>query len=302
MNHRWDNSILSWWPSPIGTTLRLPAAPAQPDDEAWPAPWPTTIAQTSWMPPTPISPNLPQRGLLSSLDAGRTRGLFGGLTTPPAHLESAWYLGIPPAAPHTGGVPSAADDPYQSPTLRASGDPVAPLSGGRPAQPLPDASSRPPSSASGRVPERGQLSNSDIEVSGEPEILSDATPYNSWIPGAEYADEHHIFPQANYQKMPRETKKVFNKATVGQLFLRLDGRRHEFDKFHREYNTATGELLERFMEEHNIAGRPEQMTPDHARAVLKAIVESEDPRIKYYGEFIRRLRMFYRLRTGRGSE
>jgi hypothetical protein len=45
------------------------------------------------------------------------------------------------------------------------------------------------------------------------------------------------------------------------------------------------------------------MTPDHARAVLKAIAESEDPRIRLYREFIRRLRLFYRLRTGgRGSE
>jgi hypothetical protein len=55
------------------------------------------------------------------------------------------------------------------------------------------------------------------------------------------------------------------------------------------------------MKEHNII-EPEQLTPDHARAVLKAIAESEDPRIRYYLEFIRRLRMFYRLRTGRGTE
>jgi hypothetical protein len=302
MKHPWENFVSTWWPSSLGAHPGFPTVPAEPVGESWRVPWPTAVAPASWMPPTPISPNLPQRGLLSSLDAGRTRGLFGGLTTPLAPLESAWDWGVPPAAPHAGGVPSAADDPYLSPTPRATDwDPVAPLSGGRPAQPLPDASSRPPSSASGRVPERGQLSNSDIEVSGEPEILSDATPYNSWIPGADYADEHHIFPQANYQKMPRETKRVFNKATVGQLFLRLDGRRHWYDEFHRKYNTATGDLLRRFMEENDIAG-PEQMTPDHARAVLKAITESEDPRIKYYGEFIRRLRMFYRLRTGRGSE
>jgi len=56
-----------------------------------------------------------------------------------------------------------------------------------------------------------------------------------------------------------------------------------------------------FMDAHNIT--PEQMTPDHARAVLKAIAESDDPRIRSYREFIRRLRPFYRLRTGvRGSE
>lgn len=59
--------------------------------------------------------------------------------------------------------------------------------------------------------------------------------------------------------------------------------------------------MDGFMREHNI--KPEQMTPDHARAVLKAIAESDDPRIRYYREFSRRLQMFYRLRTGgRGSE
>jgi hypothetical protein len=56
------------------------------------------------------------------------------------------------------------------------------------------------------------------------------------------------------------------------------------------------------MTEQNISD-PEQMTPDHAHALLKAIAESEDPRIRLYREFIRRLRLFYRLRTGgRGSE
>jgi hypothetical protein len=302
MKDPWENFAFTWWPSSLGTDQRLPAVPAEPVDEAWRVPWPSMVATASQTPPRPVSRTPTGGGFLSSLDAGRSGGLFGGLATPPAHFESSRYWGVPPASPFTGGVSSATDDPYLSPTPRAPDwDPVPPLVATRPMRPLPDVPSRAPSSASGRLPERVQLSNGDIEVSGESEILSDATPYNSWIPGADYADEHHIFPQANYQKMPRETKRVFNKATVGQLFLRLDGRRHWYDKFHREYNTATGELLKGFMEEHNVAG-PEEMTPDHARAVLKAIAESEDPRIKYYGEFIRRLRMFYRLRTGRGSE
>jgi hypothetical protein len=59
-------------------------------------------------------------------------------------------------------------------------------------------------------------------------------------------------------------------------------------------------LLKRFMREQNIT-EPEQITPDHARAVLKA--ESEDSRIWLYREFIRRLRLSYRLQAGgRGSE
>jgi len=84
---------------------------------------------------------------------------------------------------------------------------------------------------------------------------------------------------------------------TAHLYLGFDNRRHEYDSFHREYNRATGELLKRFMGEQNIS-EPEQMTPDHARAVLKAIAESEDPHIRLYREFIRRLRLFYRLRTG----
>jgi hypothetical protein len=84
-------------------------------------------------------------------------------------------------------------------------------------------------------------------------------------------------------------------------WVRLDGRCHEYDAFHREYNKATGELLKKFMEENNIAG-PELMTPDHACAVLEAIAGSEDPRIRLYREFVRRLKMFYRFRSGRGTE
>jgi hypothetical protein len=161
--------------------------------------------------------------------------------------------------------------------------------------------SPPSSAASPGNSERGPWTSSGGEVPGIPEILSDVTPDNYWMPGADYAAEHHIFPQAHYKRIPSETRKVFKGATMGELFLRLDGRRHEFDAFHRKYNEATGELLGRFMKEHNII-EPEQLTPDHARAVLKAIAESEDPRIRYYLEFIRRLRMFYRLRTGRGTE
>jgi hypothetical protein len=133
-----------------------------------------------------------------------------------------------------------------------------------------------------------------------PEILSDVTPDNYWIPGADYAaDGHHEFPRANYKEMPPETRKIFDEAKTGKLFVRsINGGRHEFDEFHRQYNKATGDLLDRFMRENNVAKRPDLMTPDHARAVLKAIAESEDPRIRHYAEFIRRLRLFYRLRGG----
>ena len=165
---------------------------------------------------------------------------------------------------------------------------------------LPEPQSQAPWSASTSSPDRKRGTSYGGGTENGPEILSDVTPDNHWIPGADYAAKgHHELPQAKYKSMPLETRKVFNAAKTGRLYVdSIDRRRHEFDKFHRQYNDATGELLERFMEEHGIADQPHRMTPDHARAVLKLIAESEDPRIRLYGEFIRRLRMFYRLRGG----
>jgi hypothetical protein len=167
------------------------------------------------------------------------------------------------------------------------------------AQPFPEQASR----SSWSEPEDGLEANGGEYGDGTGQILSDVTPDNYWIPGADYAGQgHHEFPSSLYKRMPRETQKVFDRGTSGQLYLGIDGRRHEYDSFHREYNLAIEELLQRFMREQNIT-EPEQMTPDHARTVLKAIAESEEPRIRLYREFIRRLRLFYRLRAGgRGSE
>jgi hypothetical protein len=140
-----------------------------------------------------------------------------------------------------------------------------------------------------------------------PEILSDVTPDNDWIPWADYAARvkgHHNLPQSQYREMPPETRKVFDEATSGKLFVgRIDGRRHEYDGIHRQYNDATRDLLELYMEGWGIAEHPELMTPDHARAILKAIAESQDPRILVYRNFIRLMRTLPHLRAGgRGME
>jgi hypothetical protein len=146
-----------------------------------------------------------------------------------------------------------------------------------------------------------------------PEILSDVTPDNLWIPGADYAaDGHHEFPRANYKgkraieeygEMSPETRKVFDEAKTGRLYVRsINGRRHEYDAFGRIYEAATDELLDRFMKENNIANRRD-LSPDHARAVLKAVAESQDPRILSYRNFIRLMQLFPWLRSGaRGTE
>jgi hypothetical protein len=198
-------------------------------------------------------------------------------------------------------MPSLSNNLYRLPIPPvASWDSIAGRAGERASEPakLTSPSSRNPQTAD---TDAGQPLNGDGKDTANPWTMSDVAPDNYWTPGANYAAEHDEFPQANYKRMPPDTRKVFDRAATGELFLGLDGRRHEYDAFHREYNKATGELLKRFMMDNNIAG-PEQMTPDHARAVLKAIAESDDRRIRDYREYIRRLRMFYRLRTGRGTE
>jgi hypothetical protein len=64
----------------------------------------------------------------------------------------------------------------------------------------------------------------------------------------------------------------------------------------------TADLLEQFMQENNIVNRGD-LTPDHGRAVLKAIAESVDPRIQTYRNLIRLFRTLPWLRGGgRGIE
>jgi hypothetical protein len=128
-------------------------------------------------------------------------------------------------------------------------------------------------------------------------VISDIAPDNEWIPGAQYAGQgHHFLPQALWRKLPLapETRKVFDKETSGHLHIRG----HANDKAHRDYSDATEELMDRFMNEHNI--KPEDMTPDQARSLLKTIEESQDPRIRNYRQYIQRLLLRYQLRTGSG--
>ena len=132
-------------------------------------------------------------------------------------------------------------------------------------------------------------------------VLSDTISDNEWIPGAQYAGQgHHFLPQALWRKLPLapETRKVFDQETSGHLHIRG----HANDKAHRDYSDATEELMDRFMNEHNI--KPEDMTPDQARSLLKTIEESQDPRIRNYRQYIQRLLLRYQLRTGggRGNE
>jgi len=105
---------------------------------------------------------------------------------------------------------------------------------------------------------------------------------------------HHELPQALYRNLPlpEETRKVFDKATTGPI----PSRGHQWDNTHREYNDAVRKLMNDFMAENNI--QPEQMTPEQAQSLLKAVRESPEPRISNYNKGIRMLQFLYRVRTG----
>jgi hypothetical protein len=137
---------------------------------------------------------------------------------------------------------------------------------------------------------------------GKPVLDVDGSPY--YAPGG-----HHAAPRGEYSKMnfPPETRKIFDQSTSGELpkgraLVDDSGipKGHYWDGpagRHGQHNDAVKELMDNFMRDRNIT--PETTTPDHARDILKAIRESEDPRIRDYTRMIRMLRRIFRLRGGR---
>jgi hypothetical protein len=280
-----------------------PGAPATPDAEPSIDWWLRGIGQTSWAPPVSTSYTPVQEGLLASLGAQTGGGILGQLALPTEQLDPAKYWGAATAWPGLGLGPASGGNSHPSPESHAPNwETMPPRVVAGAAVRLPE----PPTRRSWDTPAGNpdvaqQMSGGGGGANGHPGIMSDAASDNDCIPNAQYAAEgHHHNPRAIYGKMPlpEETRKVFDKATTGPLPFR---RWHENDALHREYSKAVGELMERFMKEHNI--KAEQMTPDQARSVLKAIADSDEPRIRVYGEMLKRMWMFYRLRSGaRGNE
>ena len=173
------------WPSPFGANFEFPAAPAQPVDEPRAQP-PTYAFYPSSPPPAtswnealthladraaPIFPEPP--GSSPNVDA--RGGFLGNLAQAAKYFDPAKYRRTAPAP------------------VRASRRP-----------PEPQSRSSWSASASNPDGERGTSYGGGNE--SIPEILSDVTPDNHWIPGADYAaDGHHEFPQAHYGRMPPET-------------------------------------------------------------------------------------------------
>jgi hypothetical protein len=114
-----------------------------------------------------------------------------------------------------------------------------------------------------------------------PRIISDVTPDNPWILGADYAAnfEHHWYARHFYRRHPfsRETRAVFREATSGPLVQRLYSRRQQkwlshgygYDTPHRRYDKAVDELVTEYMRNRGITAR--QMTPAQAHEAVDLI-------------------------------
>jgi hypothetical protein len=109
---------------------------------------------------------------------------------------------------------------------------------------------------------------------------------------------HHYVARQTYRRrnLSLETKKVFEEATTGKL---QDRTTNVFDKAHRNYNKAVDELFDRFLAKNGIS--EEQMSPDHARQLLKEVVTSSDPRIRNFNLRVW-MREIVRLPRFRGND
>lgn len=131
---------------------------------------------------------------------------------------------------------------------------------------------------------------------------ADGRPY--YRPGG-----HHEMPEAVYKKwdLDPEMARVFKQSSTGPLGATFrttpDGPRigNVWDGeggLHRAYNDAVEELSLRFIERNGLRPDGSNMSPDHARAIVKAIRETEDPRIRDFNLNMRRIQRFRRLRGG----
>jgi hypothetical protein len=142
------------------------------------------------------------------------------------------------------------------------------------------------------------------DASNNSEILSDATPDNMWIPGAQYAAgwEHHFVPWATFDKytLQPETRQVFVDATSGPL---ADTRANRWSSEHAAYNEAVDEAFISYLQRNNIpADRTERLTPAQAEEFVDEVYYSSDSRIRSFNMRIWREAFRYWQRSrGRGG-
>jgi hypothetical protein len=135
----------------------------------------------------------------------------------------------------------------------------------------------------------------------DPRGLSDLTPDNTWIPGAQYAANwpHHYIPWATFRKLPLqdETRQVFVDATSGPL---ADTRANRWSPEHKAYNDAVDDAFRSYLERNNIAA--EQMTQAQADEFVDEIFYSRDPRIRSFNRRIwSEAFRYWRRSGGRGG-
>lgn len=131
--------------------------------------------------------------------------------------------------------------------------------------------------------------------------LTDAYGYPYYNPGG-----HHEVPEALLREWKAEgarpeTLAVLNRGTtdtVPELSLRTnpsgESTRHVWNGAlgrHGQYSEAVQTLSDQFLRKNNIT--VSEMTPDHARALLKEIRESNESRIRNYNAAIRTMRNLF---------
>jgi hypothetical protein len=154
--------------------------------------------------------------------------------------------------------------------------------------------------------ERRTVEGRGVERTSDQRILSDAIPDNYWISWADYAAGHHWMAKEIYNRynFSEATRKVFSDATSGPLARQARSEmktfRHVYDNAHRDYSRAVEDLLLRYMNDKMISAQ--QVTPDQAREILRAIRQSDDLRIQRYLQMIKTLGRIFRLHGVRGNE
>ncbi len=135
------------------------------------------------------------------------------------------------------------------------------------------------------------------------QVISDVTPDNLWIPGAQYAAgwPHHFVPWGVFKsyKLRPDTRQVFVEATSGPL---EDTTVNRWSAEHKAYNDAVDEAFESYLARNNIADEEtERLTPAQAEEFLDEVYYSSDPRIRSFNMRIWREEFNYWLRYG-GNE
>lgn len=110
---------------------------------------------------------------------------------------------------------------------------------------------------------------------------------------------HHYVARGAYKhrNLSKETRKVFEDATSGTL---SDRSTNVFSSAHRKYNKAVNELFDDYLARNKLS--EEQMTPDHARQLLKEVITSRDPRIYRFNTRIWMRQLFRGGGRFRGNE